>query len=803
MQQEKYLSIAEAAEMLTVSQTTVRDWINKGELLGELAESGPKGGRPGLRVKEKDLIVFNRRRIASPGSATHRPALLLTDEDKRADALSLELIWPDEDRSRPFDLDIFDGYTDVFRAVTYTPSIDTILWLLTEKPFERVEVVFGDERLVKGDKAHPLLVQQAIDDLLTQRFIGIGGSADPVAAKLLEHQASGRLRLMVMAPGVVHSKLYLLEGAAGRRVMAGSANLSKQAMSGKQGEVLYVHDDHPFVWRRIERKYEAIAALAGKSALKLKAEVKRAELVKMDDLPIRDSITEETPVDLFIPGAAAEPGPGDGPAYLGIRLAELDPVLGNSLATNLKPNKDGVVRITPAKVRQVDRTAASQSRNPAVMPPARLDIVNGRFIYDGRPVPPPEDPHAVAQDACVITQYFNMMENFGEGAATMQRNYFGFMGWLFFTPFMSTARRERQKESPKNANFKLMALIYGPANSGKSGLVDFLQSAMFGDRTTYTDKGDVRFNPTDCAKLRKKRGALPIFFDDVAASRFTANRGGETSGETIAKEYDQAANQGDEYYPCLLVAMNADAREFSDPVRKRCLMVYANQSIPEDNGELRARLDADVLPLHNRIGTAFYAEYLDRMSQRISRIGDGQWMDFDYLWESTTLIRTMLDENRGQDEVLPQWCKPVGWKDYDDAAWELKREQLKRLLEVETQVKTFPPPVGRWMLRGDTIYLGVDDFRAELKSNEYPSYLLDAATCRAGVIGLNKNQTVAMLRRSDDTYELPELLPDEPPAPTTAPPLPAAEPAPPSPPVAPENAGSRQGLLTRLWRAIR
>lgn len=788
------LNVAQAAAKVGVSEQTVRNWIDNGGLPAERVAAAGRG-RPGWLILESDLLAYNRRRFASPGNVAASPALLLTDEDKRADALSLELVWPDEGRSRPFSLDIFDGYSDVFRAVTYTPSFEAILWLLTEKPLEQVEVIFGDERLVRGDKANPLVVQQAIDDLLTFQFLGVGGSKDPVSAKLLEYQAAGRLRLMAMAPGVVHSKLYLMEGPAGRRVMAGSANLSRQALSGRQGEVLYVHDNHPYVWQLIERKYEAIRDLAEKAPLKLKSEIKPAEMVKVADLPVGATLKSGAPVDIYIPGTTAEPGPGDSPQWLGVRTDDLDKVLGNSLATNLKPGKDGKVSVTLAKVHQIDRAVAAEVRNPAVTRPPRLDIAdNGRFIYDGRPVLPPEDPEAVAQDAWVITQYFNLMERFGEGAATMQRNYFGFMGWFFFAPFMSSARRERQKESPKNANFKLMALLYGPANSGKSGLVDFLQSAMFGDRTTYTDKGVVRFNPSDCAKLLAQRGALPIFFDDVAASRFTATRGREITGEQIAKEYDQASNQGLPYYPCLLVAMNADAREFSDPVRKRCLMVYANKSIPEDDSDLRAEMDAAVLPLHNRIGRAFYAEYLDRMSRRISLIKEGEWMDFDYLLESTSLIRTMLDENRGPDEELPHWCKPVGWQVFDDLAWELKRNQLKNLLDSETQVKPFPPSVGRWMQRGDTIYLGVEDYRAELKSNEYPSYLLNQAACHAGVIALDKNQTIAMLRRSDDTYELPEMLPDEP-APQTI--------AEPPPPTAEEAAEPKRGMLPRILRAIR
>ena len=547
MDAERVLTVDQAAEMAGVSKTAVRNWIDNRELPAERPTAAGRR-RPGWRIKESDLIAFNRRRLMSPGALAAPPTMMLTDEDRRADALSLQVIWPDQGHVLPFTAALFDGYRDEFRAVTYTASMETIMGLLLKQGFGRVEVIFGNQDLLHGDKAHPLLVQKAIEDYASHLFVGIGGSADPVTEKLREQQASGKLRLMAMAPGIVHSKYYLLQGAAGRRVLVGSANLSERAMSGKQGEVLLAYDNHDFMWQTIERKYEALATLAEKAELTLATEIKPAELVNFDDLPINRHVTTGKPVEIFLPAAAAEPGPDSDPIYLAIRQSNLSQVLGSSLSSNLKPNKDGVAQITPAVTRQVNRAAAGLSL-PAIKPPPCLEIVNGKFIYQGHEVLVSEDPDAVANDASAITQYFNMMQEFGPDAATMQRNYFGFMGWLFFSPFMSTARRERAKESPKNADFNLMALIYGPANSGKSRLVSFLQAAMFGDRTSYSDKGQVKFTPHDCHKLRKERGALPMFFDDVAGSRFASAR--ETAGETIAKEYDQAENEGNEYYPCL------------------------------------------------------------------------------------------------------------------------------------------------------------------------------------------------------------------------------------------------------------
>ena len=184
---------------------------------------------------------------------------------------------------------------------------------------------------------------------------------------------------------------------------------------------------------------------------------------------------------------------------------------------------------------------------------------------------------------------------------------------------------------------------------------------MFGDKIKYSDRGKkvggkkVGFTPTSVSDLLVPHGALPIFFDDVSSTRFAnpKDRVSETLGEIIAKEFDQVANNGNEYYPCLVAAMNADAREFSTAVRKRYLLVYGSQCVAEDDVRLKAELDAALAPRYNSIGTAFYAEYLDRMSQRIEQIGDGQWRDFDYLLESTKLIHPMMDENLEQTDDMP------------------------------------------------------------------------------------------------------------------------------------------------------
>ena len=259
MNDDRILTTAEAAGMVGVNESSIRQWIEGGLLPAERATAAGRG-RPGWRIKKSDLLDYNRRRL-SGGVKTANPTMSLTLEDKRADALSLEVFWPAERRKKVYSpAAVFDGYRGEFRCVTYTPSLEAILGLLVAEPgFDLMEVVFGNAELLTGDKAHPLIMQRAIEDAFNQGFQGVAGAESPIGKRILEQQESGRLRLLAMAPGIVHSKYYLLSGEKGRRVLVGSANLSTRALSGKQGEILVAFDNDDFMWEEMEAKYKKSA----------------------------------------------------------------------------------------------------------------------------------------------------------------------------------------------------------------------------------------------------------------------------------------------------------------------------------------------------------------------------------------------------------------------------------------------------------------------------------------------------------------------------------------------------------------
>ena len=153
-------------------------------------------------------------------------------------ALSLQVVWPEEERAELFSPDILTGY-DTLRAVTYSVSIPMILRLLMNDLYQDLEVIFGDERLAKAATADRIFAwQRSLEEHLTKGFVGMGGLDDPKAKIIMDRQSAGTARFFAMSGSVVHSKIYLLENRAHRRVLVGSANLSTRAMSGRQGEVL-------------------------------------------------------------------------------------------------------------------------------------------------------------------------------------------------------------------------------------------------------------------------------------------------------------------------------------------------------------------------------------------------------------------------------------------------------------------------------------------------------------------------------------------------------------------------------------
>ena len=634
-----YESTSEAAAAIGVSRQTISDWLKSRRLKGERV---PRAGRAGWRIYHDDLIA------ASQGTMFEQPqaAQLSLDSATQPDlnALSLQVVWPEEERAELFSPDILTGY-DTLRAVTYSVSIPMILRLLMNDLYQDLEVIFGDERLAKAATADRIFAwQRSLEEHLTKGFVGMGGLDDPKAKIIMDRQSAGTARFFAMSGSVVHSKIYLLENRAHRRVLVGSANLSTRAMSGRQGEVLVCYDDNEFMWSTMARIYAALRAQAT-TPVRVEPEIKPAHLVAVEDLPISRQTQESLPVTVYVEAPSDMPGDPD---VLAVREEEIIRVFGLPFRDHLKPTPRGEVTVTPAILRSVRRTVSATRPVDIDLAHNLTRALNGRLIYNAKPIERPDDVDGIETDAYLITRYLNNYREFGKGADVLQRNYFAVMSWMYFTPFMSWLRRERSKLGPGNFDCKPTALIYGPSNCGKTDLVTFLFESMFGPPKDLRDKD---FTPTQVLERQKTAGLYPLFYDDIRSQRFTSSgrRGSDTLGEAIIKSYDRLHHELSEV-PCLVASLNSDAREFSNEVRKRALLVFTSPPLPSDNTELGQRMEREVKELHNRIDTRLYSEYLFRMQDRMEAVTE--WGTFDYLAESSGLLVTMFRETLRNEETL-------------------------------------------------------------------------------------------------------------------------------------------------------
>ena len=113
---------------------------------------------------------------------------------------------------------LFEGFTKLW-AISYVVSPDLLLEYLDKRGYTEVEVLVGEN-----------LSKQYQQDLERK---GI-----EVTERLLERVEDGTLRIFYPKEGIIHTKLYILEGHSSARVIASSANFTMTARQAS-GQINY------------------------------------------------------------------------------------------------------------------------------------------------------------------------------------------------------------------------------------------------------------------------------------------------------------------------------------------------------------------------------------------------------------------------------------------------------------------------------------------------------------------------------------------------------------------------------------
>ncbi len=613
-----------------------------------------------------------------------------------------------------FDLDEFGRYRRI-RILTYSSSTQMLSTVLERFEEACVECVLGYSRAVNDMAAIIALQTAAMEDVR----VALRGLSSKRRDEILKRVQDGRLRVRVVEGHVSHAKIFLLsEGPDGDRcVLTGSANFSTSALLGDQHEVLIrFRDDR--AWEHFEGQYLEVRDHAS-------AEVSIASLAEDRVDPAEEVPPEAAPV--LAPGRGAQvvqlaqPAESGDSVERGRRVEKLYDVVLPALPKETRGTGKATLKIDGTLRKRFSGLIRRQTRRlDPTHPTFSLDPASREATVCGSPWPLDSAEDRVREDAASLVAFWDAYRAAFRGRVDkLQRDYFVFLCWMFFSPLMCTLRRRAALEGRDVIRFPRVGIVYGKSNSGKTQLVEIVGRFMFGDDF----QGAIRSRLTNqtLRGIDASYRRMPAFFDDVGWRRFREHAPEFIKDETLTP-HDEA--------PCTIMSMNARMGGFPDEVAKRCLLIYSSASLPsEDEGGRIAMSDrlSSIEPT-----THLYRRYLSAVLQRLDTEAD------DWLLLSSEVLSGLLAEY-GHDAA---WARPMAWEAYASTRYDALREQLRSLLDARRRLSSRPPPdTEGWYAEGDRIWVrvGANSFgHPDFEWRDLPTYMLHEHESRAAEFVLDR-----------------------------------------------------------------
>ena len=656
------------------------------------------------------------------------------DPDSRTRSKGLDVVHARVEKSERFDRDALFGGFDSMRALTYTPSIPMILGLLRDYDYSDFECIFGHSGILSRDAADLMAFQTVVDEKLNKGFVGISGISDERRKVVFERALEGKARFYVVKDAIAHAKIYLLEKEDWRRVVVGSANLSETAFSGRQAETLIVFDNDDLAWEHYSQQYDAVRDVAS-SRVDLREKPIPAELMPIEETPsLKEAEKSGNGVSIYVPSEGDSELDYSIPQVLN-QVERIKPVRRQALA-DIRSDRKGNINFTSNIVKQMTRIITSRHENEG--PKTYLSHNNGTFDLSGTEMSLESDPDQVRSDVEAWLEFFGNYENgFVGDIPRLQRDYFTFMCWFYFSPLMCDLRNSALRQNRFSFDQPMFAVLYGQSNCGKSSLIETLMTSMFSyPRIVETQS----FTRSNLRGLQESYKRFPIVFDDVTRERFSRH------APEIIK--DEAIHYSE--YPCFALSMNAEARSFLPEIVKRCLMIYTRTSLPGDNPTARRRLQRSVASIRDRLTTSLYREYLNQIVAEMDSAQarqSSQSDDVDALELSSRVLCNLIESNLPDGASMPDWCSPMTLSEYQGRAFERPRMVLNSLLHPDKFSGERKPAAGSWTVSGDTVIIAVEMMGANRTKSDIPDWILDDTASVSDQIALKRDLLEDFLER--------------------------------------------------------
>jgi hypothetical protein len=540
--------------------------------------------------------------------------------------------------------ELFDGF-DALYAITYSTSIGFICELL--KKFKKAEIIFGYDRVLSGAAQEVMAYQEETIRLFKERM-------PKNKTDLISRIENNSLRLFVSRKQPSHEKMYILEAEDGRkRVVAGSANMSYSAFTGKQREnILYMDGEKAFKWH-----LNCFEELKSNSVNNITSKILLAPEGGVEDSPLASMIKEKK---FFLFDPAKEKEIDEETTFI---LHVKDKADKRKLFMP-SPGKDGNILMTADDLKKISRRTAERDVKEKASRdeyPNLLINCEGRTAsLNGKPLDLTPTKEEIARDVRLFLAYMKGYEVFYGDVPATQQKYFNFANWFFLSPFMASLRIAAltliADESAMVA-YPMFGVIYGQSNAGKTHFLGTLLKMMIGATINFSGNARKECNPKNIEGLMRAVKGAPIVIDDVSQKRFGSHVVEIIKGDNfcVAERLSGC--------PAVVFSANEDVKAMKPEITKRAVVCWTRIELPH----VEAKNISVGSRVRKNIGDAFYREYLRRMLKEMPRImneikTEGGDSKLDVFAISSKIICEIIEGH--MDEKPPFFVHELNFDDY-------------------------------------------------------------------------------------------------------------------------------------------
>ena len=481
--------------------------------------------------------------------------------------------------------DLFSGY-DSLLAITFSSGINFVYKLLDM--FDTAEIIFGCEHIL----SYSLQEIIAYQDTLIKR---LRENLSKSKLNLLERIDAKEICFWVSRQKISHEKIYLLSSKSGKkRVIMGSANLSYNAFGGRQREnICYIDDEEAYDWYldKFKELKETSCDYISKKAINFADATDN-----LSELPISQTITVNKAMVIEIDKNADE---------------EIQFVLDTSnLSKKIAPivpqpeKKTGKIKLSTDVLVKVKRKISDETIKEKELrseyPQLIVDSIKNKVTLNDKQLDLNPSFEEIKHDVDLFIKYMNGYDRFHGDYKGMQLRYFEFANWFFCSPFMAVMRDSAARFEQNRLPYPVFGLVYGQSKAGKTSFLETLLKMMIGQKPKISAPD---FTRSSIEGLKRTVQGAPIIVDDLTNNRFNQH-----AIETI-KNDDFGVSDHLTNYSAVVISANEDVKAVMPEVIRRTIICRVEAGLT--NTEV---MQSNIVrSVQQKIGTAFYREYLRRM----------------------------------------------------------------------------------------------------------------------------------------------------------------------------------------------